>query len=87
MERFERGQRVLVRRCDHMGQPVFLGGAPGTVYKPRRNDDGAWIELDARSPTLNAHPFPEDDPGDRGRHVLAFPGDCDLEPATAEGGR
>ena len=76
MIRFRVGQRVLVRQC---ASGHVLGGIPGTVYRPRRADDAAWIDLDERAAVLGAHPFPEDDPFGRGRHVLAWPEDCEEE--------
>jgi hypothetical protein len=80
--RFTKDERVLVRVCEGNDGPVMLGRAPGTVYKPRRQDWGAWIELDQRSDAAGAHPFPADD--SRARHVLAYPVDCDPEPPRME---
>jgi hypothetical protein len=71
MKRFALGQRI---RVHHTDKAAFLGGAPGTVVRLRRADDGAWIELDERSAVPNAHPFPQGDA--RERHVLCYPPGC-----------
>lgn len=80
MTRPPKDTRVIVRRCGHAsggcGSIVFVGGVPGTVYRPRRCDEGAWVRLDERSDAPNAHPFPADD--ERGRDVLAYPEDYEV---------
>lgn len=74
--RFERGQRVRVLRASTppYGEPVALD-ALGTVARCRMGDPGAWVALDERSAVPGVHPFPADD--SRGRHVLAYPEDCE----------
>lgn len=68
-------QRVRVTICEgDNGEPVFLGGAHGTVARVRR-DGGAWVCLDERSDTPGAHPFDDED---RARWVLAWPNGCAL---------
>lgn len=79
MTAFRNGQRVIVRTCEgDNGKPTFLGGAPGTVARIRR-DGGAWVALDARSQTAGAHPF--DDTG-RATHVLTWPDCCAVVETT-----
>lgn len=80
MKRFKEHQRVLVRRCITTDESIaMLGGAPGTVWRLRRRDEGAWITLDTRSEVPDVHHFPADDKI-RGRNVLAAPIDCDPLP-------
>jgi hypothetical protein len=79
VKRFTLGQRVIVHDTEYggpMARPML-----GTVVQLRVGAD-AWIELDHRVEGWH-HPFPADDTR-RGRHVLAFPEDC--EPAPAAGG-
>lgn len=78
LQRFERGQRVVVHVCgdDEIELPA---GTMGTVTRPRVSDNGAWVSLDHRSDVPNVHPFPADD--SRGTHVLCYPVDCDAAPA------
>lgn len=75
MRRFELHQRVVVRRTAD-GHEV---NATGAVARLRRADDAAWIQLDARHPGANVHPFPDDQADERRTHVIAWPADCDLE--------
>jgi hypothetical protein len=66
-------QRVRVTVCEgDDGEPVFLGGAPGTVARIRR-DGGAWVCLDERSDAPGAHSFDDEA---RARWVLAWPNGC-----------
>jgi hypothetical protein len=76
MKKFKPGQRVFVKQTE-TGVPV---NAMGTVRRMRRADDGAWIDLDERSPIEGAHPFFEDDVN-RSRHVMAYPDDCEAAAA------
>jgi hypothetical protein len=62
----------------HATESVAIpGGAVGTVIQKRMQDDGAWIRLDTRSDVPGVHPFPANDDSNRGRHVLAYPSDCE----------
>lgn len=72
MKSFRNAQRVLVLRDAH-GEPVNIAGS---IARLQRADNGAWIRLDERHPSC---PFPEDDPHDRGTHLLAYPEDCKAE--------
>ncbi len=78
IQRFVTGRRVLVlRNADGIALRAL-----GTVGRIRRCDTGAWIELDQRSKVVKVHPFPEED--SRGRHVLAYPEDCELPMETSK---
>jgi len=72
MKRFRNGQHVRVHRTV---DGVELGPASGSVVRLRRNDDWAWVSLDARSTAPGAHPFEASD--HRSTHVLASPQDCE----------
>lgn len=72
MKKFKNCTVVRVIR-DAGGKEV---NANGTIARLRRGDDGAWISLFERSPTAY-HPFPADDEGGRGNHILAYPEDCE----------
>lgn len=73
---FHDGQRVKVLR----NEKGIAVGAVGTVKRLRRNDNGAWVELDRRHKNEAVHPFPKGD--DRARHVLAYPEDCEMPMQT-----
>jgi len=74
---FHDEQRVKVLRNDK-GIAV---GAVGTVRRLRRNDNGAWVELDRRHKNEAVHPFLRGD--DRDCHVLAYPEDCEMPLQTS----
>jgi hypothetical protein len=65
------GQRVHVAR-DADARSV---NCDGTVVRLRRSDSGAWVKLDERKDGVY-FPFPADDDGERGCHILAYPEDC-----------
>ena len=71
MRSFSINRRVVVQRTAE----GLVVNAPGRVVRLRRGDDGAWVELDQRLADESLHPFPASDT--RGKHVLAFPEDCD----------
>ena len=82
LKSFKLGQRVFVNavmaRPHGEEVPLRVGGQTGTVRRLLQRDDSAWIELDERSELGGTvHMFPEDDEHGRGRHVLAFPDQCD----------
>jgi hypothetical protein len=72
---FALGQRVMVLDVYRDSGLILALRAPGAVVRLRRQDPGAWIALDARlTGEFEAlHPFPADDEGGRGTHVLAYP--------------
>jgi hypothetical protein len=75
MRRFKLKERVFVRRAAN----GLVVNASGVVARLRSVDYGAWIQLDARHPEDEVHPFPADTPDERRTHVLAWPEDCDWE--------
>ena len=82
IDEFRLGQRVLVCAViprpheDSVGLRIPVGG---TVVRLLTRDSSAWIRLDERL-TDALHPFPANDPHDRGTNVLAWPEDCRTEP-------
>jgi len=79
MKRFALGQRVVVSAV--MPSPhadaIAIARAAGTVVRLLMRDDSAWSALDARLAD-ELHPFPADE-DERGKHVLAWPEDCEVE--------
>ncbi len=73
MNKFQHGQRVLVHATEDGVK--LIPAEPGTVWRIRIRDDSAFVELDVRVNTPNAHPFDVND--SRSRMVAAFPEDCD----------
>lgn len=74
---FHDEQRVKVLR----NEKGIAVGAVGTVKRLRRNDNGAWVELDRLHKNEAVHPFPKGDT--RERHVLAYPEDCEMPLQTS----
>lgn len=74
---FHDEQRVKVLR----NEKGIAVGAVGTVKRLRRNDNGAWVELDRRHKNEAVHPFLKGDTRDR--HVLAYPEDCEMPLQTS----
>jgi len=73
LRNFKLYQRVRVLREAFEGIEL---DAVGTVRRLCREDDSAWVHLDARWETdPRVHPFAADDP--RGTSVRAFPEDCE----------
>lgn len=56
----------------------MMAGRTGTVVPPLRRDSSAWVQMDDALPAALAS-FPSDDP--RGRHLLPWPDECELENA------
>lgn len=77
MRAFRVGQRVSVGGvdCGTCAVVVLPDDVAGTVARIRR-DGGAWVRTDERVDTAGAHPFPADDEGGRGLHVLTYPEFC-----------
>ncbi len=78
MEYFCDGQKVRVTNPD--GGREALRGWTGTVVRLRRQDDGAFINMDQSLPTELMR-FPEGDT--RCRHILLYPDVCEEAPTPA----
>lgn len=61
-------ERVKIVDLDHP-----MTGECGTIYRPRRGDNGAWVAMD-REPPAAACYFPTGD--DRHQQILLFPEQC-----------
>lgn len=75
MKTFRMGQRVVVRRVSGVDGKRIEIDARGQVVRLRALDDGAFVQLEARSAQRGVHRFPIGDT--RERHVVAYPEDCD----------
>lgn len=81
MKELRYGARVLVRAAmAGVDEVTFVEPMAGVVRRPRRCDDGAWVQLDAMLADAEAaaQPFRDNDPSDdRRTHVLTYPEFCD----------
>lgn len=91
MRSFKLHQRVRVvavdvgsRASDEPAGTILSQDVGGVVSRIRR-DGGAWVGLDHRVDVPGAHPFPEDDAGGRGNHVLTYPDWCRAERKVRRG--
>lgn len=72
MERLARGLRVCI---SDSSLPLMLGRT-GVVVRPRRGDNGAWINFDEDLPEEHRQ-FPASDPHGRGNHAMFYPKQCE----------
>lgn len=82
LDRFEKGQRVIVNYCGEFEAKRLDAPTPGTVVSFPSRWAGtrarcAWVALDERQTTPGIHLFGEDDPNDRGTWVLVYPEGCE----------